>query len=549
MKELVITNDNIKTILNKLKVDKSPGPDELHPKFIKELSEELNVPLQILFTNSYKHHTLPDKWKQGNITALFKKGKKNMVQNYRPVSLTSIIGKCMEKIIREHITQHMTANNLFSNKQYGFISGRSTTIQLLKVLDEWTTAIDQGHNIDCIYMDFQKAFDKVPHKRLILKLKYYKLHQTIINWIEDFLKNRKQKVVVQGQNSIWSPVTSGIPQGSILGPLLFVIYINDLPDITQSSTYLFADDTKIFRQITCEQDKNTLQNDLYKLQEWTDTWLLKFHPDKCKSITLGKTNNQNTYNLKIDGKLQNLEQVTQEKDIGVITDSKLTFEQHITEKINKSNSMFSIIRRSFDYLNETNFKQLYKSMVRSHLDYASSVWHPYKMSQIDKIEKVQRRATKQIPSLKDLTYEERLKKLRLPTLTYRRIRGDMIETYKILNNIYDKNICNFLKTKNLSNNRISPRGNNLQLIHQQVNTGIKQNQFSIRIINTWNSLPDEIVNAPTINSFKNRLDKYWKHQDVLYNYRAVLNLGAVPNRNQQTTEPDIVATTVASVRR
>ena len=151
--------------------------------------------------------------------------------------------------------------------QYGFISGRSTSLQLLEVLDKWTEALDNGQYVDCIYMDFQKAFDKVPHKRLLEKIKSYGIVGTTLNWIEDFLKNRTQKVMVNGAGSEWENVTSGIPQGSVLGPILFVIYINDLPDTVESDSYLLADDTKIFRIIKGEDDKEILQDDLTKLEE------------------------------------------------------------------------------------------------------------------------------------------------------------------------------------------------------------------------------------------------------------------------------------------
>ena len=175
----------------------------------------------------------------------------------------------------------MKKNNLFSKKQYGFIAGWSTGLQLLEVIDKWTEALDQGLDIDCIYTDFMKAFDKVPHKRLIAKIKNLGVHEDIVGWITSFLEDRKQKVVVNGEESDWANVTSGIPQGSVLGPLLFVLYINDLPDQVDSDAYLFADDTKIFRIIKTQNDRQILQEDLNKMESWSDKWLLKFHPENA----------------------------------------------------------------------------------------------------------------------------------------------------------------------------------------------------------------------------------------------------------------------------
>jgi hypothetical protein len=191
----------------------------------------------------------------------------------------------------------MKRNNFFTRKEYGFISGRSTALQLLEVLDKWTGALDLGYSIDCVYMDYQKAYDAVPHKRLHNKLASYGIHEQLIAWIDNFLSNRVQQVGVNGERSEWHNVTSGIPQGSVLVPLLFVIFINDLPETVNSDAYLFADDTKIFKIIKSSDDSTILQEDLTKLEEWSDIWLLKFHPDKCKHMHIGKKNDDNSYSI------------------------------------------------------------------------------------------------------------------------------------------------------------------------------------------------------------------------------------------------------------
>ena len=288
MGDIRTTEDEVRKILSKLKVDKSLGPDNIHPYFLKETANELASPLNIIFNRSLESSELPDEWKKGKITALFKKGSKKVASNYRPVSLTSIVCKCLEKIVRERIISFMKNEKLFSNRQYGFISGRSIQLQLLEVLDKWTEALDEGHSIDCVYMDYAKAFDTVPHRRLLYKLSKYGINPKAVSWIENFLGNRTQQVIVQGEALSWKPVTSGIPQGSVLGPLLFVIFINDLPDCVTSEAYLFADDTKIFRVIANEEDRGELQKDLNRLDTWSKDWLLKFHPQKCKFMTIGK---------------------------------------------------------------------------------------------------------------------------------------------------------------------------------------------------------------------------------------------------------------------
>ena len=337
----------------------------MHPKMLKELAEVLAKPLKIiLFNTSLNEGVVPDIWKEGNITALFKKGDKSDPGNYRPVSLTSVICKIMEKLIREMIVAHMIKNQLFSKKQFGFISGRSTTLQLIKVMDKWTEILDNGGKLDAVYMDFMKAFDKVPHKRLIKNMRRYGINQIIINWVENFLKNRQQKVIVNGAESTNQNVTSGIPQGSVLGPILFVIYINDMPECVDSETYLFADDTKIFREINVQPDVEMLQKDLDELQKWSDTWLLKFHPNKCKVMTVATKSEENKmgkYHLyDNNGREVKLDQSEGEKDIGVLVDENLTFGKHIQAQVNKANSIMGLIRRTYTYLDEQSFKYLFR---------------------------------------------------------------------------------------------------------------------------------------------------------------------------------------------
>lgn len=307
---------------------------------------------------------------------------------------------------------------------------------------------------------------------------------------------------------------------------VIVIYINDLPDVVKSEVFLFADDTKIFRTIKNIQDTETLQSDLHQLGIWSDTWLLRFHPDKCKNMTIGRPPEiASNYQIMADGEYHSIEHIEHEKDIGVTIDTKLKFKKHISEKINKANSIFGTIRRAFKHLNEKNFIPIYKAMVRSQLDYAVPVWNPSLKSQIDAIENVQRRATKQIPGLKDMTYEQRLRHLNLPTLSFRRTRADMIEVYKLLHNIYDAEVSELLLLRKDVAERTSERGNNLKLFQQGSKKNIRNKSFTVRVASIWNSLPNSVVEAPSINIFKNRLDKFWTNEELMYDYKAKLTGG------------------------
>lgn len=523
---MVINREDIRKTLKKVKRNKSPGPDGLHPRVILEVADVLVEPLWIIFNNSLEKHQVPSEWKLANITAIFKKGDKSDPSNYRPVSLTSILSKVMEKIVRENIMKHMSYNNLFSKKQYGFLPGRSTVLQLIQVLDEWTESIDRGWAVDVAYCDLKKAFDTVPHRRLLEKLRAYNITGELLYWIKSFLCGRKQCVIVNGEKSEMKDVLSGVPQGSVLGPLLFVIYVNDLvEEIKNSSIFLYADDTKLFKEIKCKEDCEALQEDLQRMEGWSRKWLLKFHPQKCCFMRIGRTKEE-IFKYRME---EELKEVNSEKDLGVVIDNGLSFDEHLAEKVNKANKIVGIIRRTFLTLDESMFKALYTAMVRPHLEYANQVWCPFKKKDIEIIENVQRRATKQIPTLKNMSYEQRLSKLELPTLAYRRIRGDMIETYKIVNGSYDRDVCEDLLTMSED---IGTRGHNKKLYKRRSRLDKRKYAFGNRVVNIWNSLPADVVNSESVKSFEKKLDNFWKGQSLRYDYKETIKI------HQHVQHPD-----------
>ena len=338
------------------------------------------------------------------------------------------------------------------------------------------------------------------------KLAAYGIKGNIQRWISAFLNDRSQIVVVNGVESKSAAVLSGIPQGSVLGPLLFVIYINDLLEYVDLDEFLFADDTKVLRQVSSEDDDITLQRDLDSLEQWSNDWLLKFNADKCHVLTLGKFENiMYTYRYQICG--NELDHVFEEKDLGVTIDFELKFEHHITQQINKANAIMGIIRRSFSFLDGKLFKKLYITFVLPHLEYAQAVWAPYLVKYVNMLVKVEIRATKLIDGFKNVEYSDRLRRLNLPTLTYRRARGDLIELYKHFH-AYDKETL----TKSFKPRDRLSRKHTFQLIpnsSKDGTRGVQKNSFYHRTIDKWNELPEYVVNAKNINSFKNALDKYW----------------------------------------
>ena len=533
LEDIELDSNIVQEKLEKLKKNKSPGPDNMHPRVLHEIASSISYPLSIIYRTSIDTKTLPKEWKHANVSAIYKKENKSLPSNYRPVSLTSIICKVLESIIRDAIVNHMNENELFSQNQFGFLSRRSTILQLIRVLDIWSEILDQGGSLDVIYMDFMKAFDKVPHRRLVHKVEKYGIKGKVLSWINNFLSDRTQCVVINGVTSGIGKVTSGIPQGSVLGPLLFVIYINDLPDVVDKFTlvFLFADDTKLFRHIQSSADVLILQSDIQKLSAWSKKWLLRFHPDKCVAMNLGKREYVvSGYEYTLDGRKieksiysmegQALNITDCEKDLGVHIDKDLNFKKHISLATAKANRIMAIIFKTFDYMDETMFKQLYKSLVRPHLEYGAPVWSPYEGEIKKQLENVQKRATKRVPRVSSLDYPDRLKQLNIPTLAYRRVRGDMIQMYKLHYGFYDKSLPDMFTL-----NTRQSQGHNKKYRVKGSSSNPRKYNFAVKSIPLWNSLPPEAVDAEDIKSFEIALDEHWDDQAIKYeNFKADINI-------------------------
>ena len=359
----------------------------------------------------------------------------------------------------------------------------------------------------------------MPHRYLLYKLEKYKLDADILNWVKDFLSHRRQRVGINGVFSEWTEVISGIPQGSVLGPVLFIAYINDLADIcsVNSQIFLYADDTKLYKHVLSATDRQLLQEDVDNIVRWMNKFLLKLNVIKCKVVSYGKHCTEYEYRINSHP----LERSTLYKDLGVNFDDKLRFSAHISEKVKKANNILAVIKRNFKHLSGEAFIGLYRSLVRSHLEYGEQVWSPYLKGDIERLERVQMRATKLIPGLRNKSYETRLRILKLPTLKYRRIRGDIITLFKFLLSNDSVNFDNSLIKFHMSS-VTHTRGTRYKLSLPYTRNSLRQHFFSIRVINIWNSLPDNVVSAPSLDSFKSRLDKFWSCQEVLYNYESVI---------------------------
>jgi len=466
--------------------------------------------LSIIFKKSLNTAKMPRDWKLANVTPLYKKGSKSDPANYRPVSLTSVVCKVMEGLIREKMVKHLDETAAFSKLQHGFMQGRSCLTNLLETFESWTEALDKGYGLDVLYLDFKKAFDTVPHKRLLIKLKEQGITGALLKWIEDFLTARKSRVGVRGSFSLWLDVLSGVPQGSVLGPLLFLIFVQDLPERVKCSIRMFADDTKLWKEIRHFQDSRELQEDLDSLSNWSEDWQLLFNAEKCKVMHVGHKF-QTEYHMGEAGNRKKLQETEKERDLGIIVMHDLKPAEQCKAAVAKAMSVIGMIGRHFKRLSKEDFMLLYKSYIRPKVEYCIQVWSPYRVKDIQCLENVQRRATKLVTKIRKLSYEERLKALRLTTLEQRRKRGDLIEVYKLMTGKEKVDYQQFFHKTSAGHNL---RGHSMKLTTQQSKRDVRKYFFSVRSVKSWNSLPQQVIDAESINTFKTRLDKHWRDTGV-----------------------------------
>ena len=428
-------------LLKALDPNKSHGIDKIHPYVLKHAANSLALPLSIIFTKSFDKNKIPSVWSHANVTPLFKKGSKNNPSNYRPISLTCVPCKIMEKIVKISIMNHLNTHNLIAKQQHGFVDKKICVTNLLECSDFITKSYSDKISVDMILLDFAKAFDKVPHQRLLLKLSNYGIKGKLLLWLKAFLSFRKQRVVLGKTTSDWLDVTSGVIQGSVLGPVLFIIYINDLPDVIQHNTSsIYADDTKILaklRNSSYDLDANIFQNNIDRVTVWTSIWQMELNFEKCKIIHFGKKNKNAQYTIfdHINNTRIPLESSTQERDLGIQINSNLKSSAQCNHAASKANRMLGLTKRTFHSRNPFLWKKLYTTYIRPQMEFAIPAWNPCLIKDINVLEKVQRRSTKVPHEMKHLNYEARCNYFNLSSLKMRRLRGDLIQKFKFENNI------------------------------------------------------------------------------------------------------------------
>ena len=403
--------------------------------------------------------------------------------------------------------EYLTKNKLLKESQHGFLKGKSCTTNLTVFMDKINKVLDEGKCADVFYLDFAKAFDKVPHQRLLEKMKSKGISGNVYNWISSWLTGRTQAVRVNDAESEPSDVKSGVPQGSVLGPPLFDIFIDDLDLCAEAISLLlkFADDTKGFQEIQGPDDRVKLQQALDNLVEWASTWGMKFNVPKCKIMHVGRNNPEYEYNM--DNVKMTV--VEEERDIGVTVQKNMKPSKHCKKAADTASAVLRQLARNFHYRDKITFRKLYIQYVRPHLEFAAPAWSPWSQEDNNKLERIQRKAVGMISGLKSGSYEEKCKELGIDTLEVRRERQDLLEAYRIIHSEEQREGQKMLvRTTGRIGATTRAAADRWKLSVPRSRLDVRKNTFAARIPEKWNSLPAEIKDSANIVIFKNALKRY-----------------------------------------
>ena len=469
--------NTIEKYLKALDVTKGSGPDGIPPIFWNQCRSVLAYPIYLLFTKSFSCGIFPTVWKKSLITPIFKSGDKHNIKDYRGISKLSTIPKLLEKIVCDQVSPLLRP--VLVDNQHGFIGKRSTETNLCEYIDDLIVAMDEGYQVDAVYTDYSKAFDKICHSILFQKLEAVGIHGDLLRWLKSYLTNRSQAVVVKGFTSAFIPITSGVPQGSHLGPLLFNVFINDVINCFQhSKVLLYADDTKIYTRVKNLDDCIKLQNDLDRLSLYCSSNGLHLNVKKCCVISFGRKTHKIDFCYNLFN--ENLKRVIEVRDLGLQLDSELLFRSHITNITSKAYKMLGFIfRQCNDFKQASSLILLYNSLVRSQLEYASVVWNPQYKLYIDSIQRIQDKFVKRLQYCFGRTFTDCM----LP-LSARRSFRDQAFLYRIVNNLVDS--PHLLNKISLRCSMLTRINNTFEVPFCRTNYAM--NRFLVRACKSYNEL-------------------------------------------------------------
>jgi hypothetical protein len=507
MPPFYITPSDILKACSKMKSKLSRTPEGIPSYFIVRVISALIQPITAIFNLSLYYNAIPSQWKNALVIPIFKKGDRRSASNYRPVSLTSSFSRLFELVLLDKMMAHVQEHELISPLQFGFLPRRSSCTQLLSCLYDWLRSYCRSESMSVLYTDITKAFDSVNHRMLLQVLYQYGFNNQIVLWLQNFLTDRQQQVCVNGTTSSPLAVLSGVPQGSVIGPFLFIVFLNGITKFCSDKVHmkLFADDSKLF-STNCDD----LQNSMNLISSWLIQYQLVLAPHKCALLKIKKKGVADNSEIWIDD--HPVVQQLSVKDLGVYISSDMKWTTHINSICHKASVRSFQFLKTIQSRNIWTFKKLFITYIRPQLEYNSQIWSPYLQEDINRVETIQRNFTKKAFERCNIpfsSYGDRLIKMDILSLQSRREFLDLLFLYKLMNNFYDLDFNTFFSFKHRT---YSLRTHSLQIIlNDNFKSDLNQwtNSFYVRAPKLWNSLPENIVKCDSITSFKSLLKTHF----------------------------------------
>ena len=498
--QIIISEQEVIDMLENLNTHKASGPDGISNKMMKCVAKALAKPLTTLYNRLLNHSYFPNKYKYSHVIPLFKKGERFLPSNYRPVALLSNVGKGMERIVFKRIYNFLLDNNLLYKYQSGFVPGHSTTHQLIDIYHHICHAFDNSQFSCMVFVDISKAFDRVWHAGLLHKLEQHGISGDLLRWISSYLSNRTQSVVFNSVTSSPKSTTAGVPQGSVLGPLLFLIYVNDISDNLLSLTRLFADDSSLFFSGTNLRDiEGIINHDLIMVTEWARKWMVNFNPNKTEAMFFRYFQDQEYPVLVFDN--VNVKFVSQHKHLGLTFSENMKWKCHKDSVLTSASRMIGIMRKLKYVFSRRSLNQIYISYIRPILEYSSIVWDGCTVEQQNSLEKLQNEAARIVTGLtKSVTLIRLYTECGWESLAERRSKQKLKFMYKAVNGMVPSYITDLIPpiVGNVSRYELR-NSDNISRIPTKTTTF--SNSCIPSAINNWNNLQAPLRQCESFSSF------------------------------------------------
>lgn len=503
------TSSEVFDLLSTLDVCKACGPDLICARLLKEGAAELSFSLADLFNKSLRDSVLPLDWVSANICPVYKKGDKHCVSNYRPISLTCILSRVLEKLVYAKLYFMLEDNGLLSNHQFGFRHKQSTTTLLLSAVNDWAATLNCHQSVHCLFLDLSKAFDSVPHERLLLKLQLFGVGGSLLLWFRNYLTTRRQRVVLNGTYSNWLPVTSGVPQGSILGPLLFIMYLNDLDEVITCDYSAYADDVMLYHQIASYEDCCFLQSNLDSFLQWCSRWQMSLQPQKCEALCI--TNKRLPIDFTYYCSTYPLGWSKSVKYLGVVINGHLTWSDHCKSVCSKATRVLNFLRRKLYCCSSVAKSRAYSALILPLFLYSCQVWLPHYQKDIMVLESVQRRAARWVcnsqlnPSCYSWTHSSDvcISRLGWPSIMARLTASCLLFVFDLLHKRFAMSFSDFFKF-----NTSVTKSHSMTLVCKQSVVNAYRYSFFVNSVFIWNRLPFSVVSVTSRSVFRSSVYKF-----------------------------------------